>query len=171
MFLYYIFTTKEKQLWSCCVCYYGFEHSTQRRNVFTVCSIWAGSTPLSVFMQLLGMFTKHGVRLQDRAKGWAEFSMILLLVVKSSVVSLLLLPQRPEKQTGFNVRQRVSQQSEDSIVLQDENLRWETCCLQVELRRAQLQGTPELGLSDQRRCGPERTLRTPSKPGHVLRRT
>lgn len=97
--------------------------------------------------------------------------MILLLVVKSSVVSLLLLPQRPERQIGSNIRQSVSQQSEDSIVVQAENLRWEACCLQVELHRARLQGTPELGLSDQRTCGPERTWRTPSKPEHVLRRT
>lgn len=53
-------------------------------------------SPLSVLMQVLGMFTAHVSTLQDRAKGCAEFSMIPLLVLKSSVVSLLLFPQRPE---------------------------------------------------------------------------
>lgn len=136
---------------------------------FTVVHI--ENVPLSVLIQVVGMFTEHVVKLQDRAKGWAEFSTIPLLVVKSSVVSLLLLPQRPERQTGFNVRQKVSQQSEESIVLQDENLRSGLCGLQVGLRRAALQGTPELGLSDRRTCGPGRTWRTPSKPEHVLRWT
>lgn len=72
--------------------------------------------------------------------------------------------------SGLNVRQRVSQQSEESIVAQGENLRGDACCLKVELRRAGPQGTPELGLSDRRTCGPGRTLRTPSKPEHVLKR-
>lgn len=53
-------------------------------------------SPLSVLMQVLGMFTEQASTLQDRAKGCAEFSMIPLQVLKSSVVSLLLFPQRPE---------------------------------------------------------------------------
>lgn len=53
--------------------------------------------PFSLLLQVEGMFTAQAPTLQDKAKGWGEFSMIPLLVVKSSVVSLLLLPQRPER--------------------------------------------------------------------------
>lgn len=48
-------------------------------------------------MHVLGMFTVQAPRLQDRAKGSAESSMMPLLLVKSSVPSLLPLPQRPER--------------------------------------------------------------------------
>lgn len=58
--------------------------------------------PLSLLMQVSGMSTAQSPTLQDWAKGWAEFSMIPLVVVKSSVVSLLLLPQSPERQTGYD---------------------------------------------------------------------
>lgn len=43
------------------------------------------------------MFTLQVPNVQDRANVWAEFSTIPLLVVKSSLVSLLLFPQRPER--------------------------------------------------------------------------
>lgn len=56
--------------------------------------------PLSLLLQVDGMFTAQVPTLQDKAKGWAEFSVIPLLVVKSSMVSLLLLPQRPERKTN-----------------------------------------------------------------------
>lgn len=49
------------------------------------------------------MFGVQRPTLQDSAKGSGEFSMIPLLLVKSSVVSLLLLPQRPERQSYYFV--------------------------------------------------------------------
>lgn len=48
--------------------------------------------------QGFGMLTAHVPKVHDRAKAWAEFSIIPQLVVKSSLVSLLLLPQRPERE-------------------------------------------------------------------------
>lgn len=60
--------------------------------------------PLLVLMQMKGMISEHTFILQDRVKALTEFSMIPLLVVKSSVVSLLQLPQRPERQTDYNYK-------------------------------------------------------------------
>lgn len=80
--------------------------------------------PLSVLIQEVGMFGIQSPTLQDRAKGWAEFSIMPLLVVKSSVVSALLLPQSPSEIDRCNQRSTLNHAIKDRNV--SRNIQWVT---------------------------------------------